>query len=736
VRAADLRGVSLRARLTGAGLLLCFLALAGRAAHLTVIDRRGFERGAAQTDTVLRLAPARGTIVDKTGAELAVTVPAPSVYAVPREVADPNQAAKALARVLALSPVKLEAQLRRKTPFVFVKRLLSPEQAAAVSKLELAGVGLVEEPRRAYPQGALAGPLVGFSNIDGVGARGIEQMEDAWLSGKAQRVPVERDARGRLLAFADYDPRSSAGGDVALTLDAMLQSEAEAALHEVVKATGGRGGLVIVLDPATGDLLALAEAPGFDPNAFRTTPYGATRAHAFLDAADPGSTAKPFVVAAALERGVLAEHEIIDCENGSYRVPGKTLRDTHPHKLLDPSGILRVSSNIGAAKIAFRVGPERHYEHLRGLGFGRPTGSGFPDESAGLLRPWQDWRPVDHATIAFGQGMSVTPIQLANAFAVLANGGEWRAPRLVAARRRPDGLWEHLPASPPRRALRADVARTVLGMLETVVGPEGTGRRAGLRGIRVSGKTGTAQKVEPDGRYSQHRYQAWFAGAVPADSPRFVIVAMVDEPRGFVHTGGATAAPLFARVAAAALARDGILTEPELPLPEWARADWVPPWKQASPSPAQRAPVPKPLPVVSSAPRKEEPAAASAGAKRPAASQLARAADAASRARTVASAAKPAASVRTTPAPSGAGAVTSPAASGARAASEAERPRGRVFLPDLHGLTHEQVRAELAGLGIALQVSGAGRAIAQEPAPGTIVSGGAVRVRFSAGGAR
>ncbi len=687
MRSADLRGVSQRARITAAALLLGFLALAGRAAHLTVIDRRGFERGQAQTGTVLRLAPARGTILDKAGAELAVTVPAPSVYAIPREVREPAQAAALLGRALGLPTTTVRAQLERKAPFVFVKRWLGAEQAAAVSKLELAGVGIVEEPRRAYPQGSLAGPLVGFSNIDGVGARGIEQMEDGWLAGKAQRVAIERDARRRLLAFADYDPRSSAGGDVALTLDATLQAEAEAALDEVVKATGGRGGLVIVLDPASGDVLALAEYPGFDPNRFRTTPYATTRSHTFLDAADPGSTAKPFVVAAGLESGVLRKDEIIDCENGNYRIPGKTVHDVHPYKLLDPSGILRVSSNVGATKIAFRVGPERHYTLLRALGFGRASGSRFPDESAGLLRPWQEWRPVDHATIAFGQGMAVTPMQLANAFAVLASGGEWRAPRLVAARRAPDGPWEHLPPSEARRVLRPDVTRTVLGMLETVVGPDGTGRRAGLRDIRVAGKTGTAQKLEADGTYSAHRYQGWFVGAVPADAPRFVIAAMIDEPRGFVHTGGATAAPLFARVAAAALARDGILTEPELPLPEWARADWVPPWKAAKATTTTPA-----VAAVASAPPKPKLIAASRVPALP----------------------------RREAQP-----------------NDIQSWDNRVLLPDFRGLTPEQVRSQLSGLGIAIQVSGSGRAVAQEPAPGTILRGGSVRVHFgAAGGAR
>jgi membrane peptidoglycan carboxypeptidase len=270
---------------------------------------------------------------------------------------------------------------------------------------------------------------------------------------------------------------------------------------------------------------------------------------------------------------------------------------------------------------------------------------------------------------------------------------------LVAARREPDGAWEHLPASPPRRVLRREVAKTVLGMLETVVGPEGTGRRAGLRGIRVAGKTGTAQKLEADGTYSLHRYQAWFVGAAPADAPRFVIAAMVDEPRGFVHTGGATAAPLFARVASVALARDGILTEPELPLPEWARADWVPPWKVSKPAAAPTPAPKKTIRAVATAPPQPKSVAAP---RLPATPQAPRS-----------------------------GARSEPKANGV------QRLGDRVLLPDFRGLTPDQVRRELTGLGVALQVSGSGRAVAQEPAPGTIVRGGSVRVRFgAAGGAR
>jgi cell division protein FtsI (penicillin-binding protein 3) len=710
VRGADLRGAGLRVRICGALLLLAFLSLSARAAHLGVIDQRGARRGDAQTGTVLRLAPARGTILDRSGRELAVTVPAPSLYAVPREIQDPEKAAQALARALGRPVGQVRDRLASKAPFVFVARWLSPEQAAAVSKLELAGVGLVPEPRRAFPQGGLAGRLIGFSNIDGDGARGIEQMENDWLSGKAQRVAVERDARGSLLAFADYDPASSAGGDVSLTLDAALQAEAEASLAEVVAATGAKGGLVIVLDPRRGDVQALAEQPRFDPSRFRTTPYPDTRSRAFLDAADPGSTAKPFVVAAALERGVLDPTELIDCTSG-FRVPGKTLRDTKPHEMLDPAGILRVSSNVGIAKIAFRVGAEPHDALLRRLGFGRSTGSGFPDESSGLLRPWREWQPLDHATIAFGQGMAATPIQLANAFAVLANGGEWRAPRLIAARREPEGNWEHLEAPPSQRVLPREVAESVLAMLETVVGPEGTGKRAGLRGIRVAGKTGTAQKLDPDGSYSTTRYQAWFVGAAPAGQPRVIVAAMIDEPRGYIHTGGATAATVFAQVTAAALARDGILTEPSLPLPEWARIDWVPPWK------TEKKPAAKPKQVAAAPPTRAKTTSAESATQ--ATPQALR-----SSAR---SEAKP------SEVPGRPQALRSSARSEAKP-SGVTRLGDRILLPDFRGQSPEQVRGQLAAAGIRLQASGSGRAVAQDPAPGTIVRGGSIRVRFAASG--
>jgi cell division protein FtsI (penicillin-binding protein 3) len=673
MRSADLGRSGLRLRVACAVLLGCFAALAVRAAQLSMFDDRGATRGDVQNLTTLTLAAARGLIVDRSGAELAVTVSAPSVYAIPAEIGNAEQTARAIARALGGNAASLQKRLERKAPFVYVKRWVSRKQADAVRSLGLPGVGVVPEPRRAYPNRELAGRLLGFANIDGEGVRGIEQQEDSWLRGKAQRIAVERDAHRQLLVTSGLDPRSAAGGDVALSLDATLQAESDAALGEVLAATGARRGTVVSMDPHTGDILALSELPGFDPNRFRATSYPATRSHAFLDAMEPGSVLKPFVVAAALQHGVVSKEDEVDCEEGFFRIRGKTLRDRRPFGVVDVAGVLRVSSNIGAAKIGFAVGPEAHFETLRRFGFGTPTGSGFPEESAGLLRSWRDWREVDHATISFGQGIGVTAVQLASATSALANGGLWRQPRLVTARREAGGAWQALEPATGRRAVRAEVADTVLRMMETVVSTEGTGRRAALEGVRVAGKTGTAQKLDAEtGTYSTKSYLAWFAGVAPADDPRIVIVVMLDEPAGRAHSGGATAAPLFARIAASHLVRHGILTRPKLPLP-----------RMASVQPDPDAPQETRQPEFALASNPSHPS--TRGEEDP----------------------QPAVLIVTLD--------------------------GRVLLPDLRGLSISEVKQVTTRVGLEVEMQGYGRVVSQDPAPGTILAGTTrrVSVRFA-----
>ncbi|MBW2269046.1 MAG: transpeptidase family protein [Deltaproteobacteria bacterium] len=682
-------GANLQRRMAIArlALVVAFLGLAARAAHLSVLDERGGNLGKAQLGSVLTLPPERGSIFDRNGFELALSVDAPSIYATPKSLEDPRGAARALARALGRDAARVANRLASNSSFVFIARWVSKDQAERVQALGLRGIGIVHEPRRTYPTGPLAPQLVGFANIDGDGVRGVEQAEDAWLRGTPRRLPVERDGSGQLLVDHGNEYWSTAGGDVTLTLDATVQSEALLALNDSLARTGAKSGIVVSLDPHSGDILALAEAPSFDPNGFRKMRFADTRARTFLDALEPGSTFKAFLMAAALAGEAVHLGDLIDCEEGEYGIPGMTIRDHHPHGMLSLREILQVSSNIGAVKVAYALGPHAHVDMLRRFGFGSPTGSGFPDESAGLLRDLKRNRPVDHATLAYGQGTAVTPVQLAAATAALANGGRWIRPRVIAARRPAGGTWQPAQPSDERRVLEPEIARSVVSMLESVTQTGGTARLAALSGVPVAGKTGTAQKWDPKaGRYSDRRFVAWFIGIAPADHPRAVIVVALDEPRRPLHTGGAAAAPLFARVAAAQLARFGIMTTPE--------------------------PAPRPaLPEV---------AVARASSKPPAPV----AAPSATPPRAVAAAPPPAAVQRT--------AEAAPAPRNPM--PEMTRLSNRVLLPDLAGLTVAQVKAVTANADLLVEISGRGHAVAQSPPAGTIVASDAlVVVRFEPG---
>ncbi len=546
-----------------AGLAAC-VVLAARAAHLTVAHKFAQDLYEKQIQGNQRLPPSRGTIVDREGRELALTVRSTSVYAIPRLMKDRVATGRTVARTLGLDPARIEKRLLEHEGFTYLARWVDPEKAEKLRALELEAIGIDPEPRRSYPAGKLAAALIGFANIDGKGVRGVEQIEDEWLTGQPRTVQFERDARGRALALHATDPRQVEGGEIALTLDAAMQGAAEAALADAIAERGAKGGIVLTLDPKTGDILALAEAPGFDPNRFRELDYAETRARTFSDVVEAGSTMKVFLAASALDNGDVDETDLFDTGDGWIKVPGKRIGDRDPFGVLTLAGILRVSSNVGAVQVAQRMGAEAQHRGLVRFGFGKPTGSGFPLEEAGLLRSWQRWRPVDQATIAFGHGLSVTPIQLGSALAALANDGLRMQPRIVLARRRGEGAWQPTATRPAEQAISPVAARKTLDMMQTVVSPTGTGRLAGLAGVAVAGKTGTAQKLDVDRKkYSTTRYIAWFIGVVPADDPELAIVVAIDEPKGYLHTGGYVAAPLFARVAAAQLARRGIITEPE-----------------------------------------------------------------------------------------------------------------------------------------------------------------------------
>ncbi len=702
MRSVELGGAGRRVASMRWIVLALFLVLSARAAHLTVVTERGELRARGQLESAMMLPATRGVIVDRGGIELALSVRAPSIYVVPREFDGSRANIRKLAKALGHKASALQRRLSRRERFTFIARWVGEDIAEGVEALGLQGVGIVMEPRRAYPADEFASSLLGFSNIDGQGVRGVEQMEDNWLRGKPVRVSVQRDARGQLLTHNRVEPEMTSGGDVALTIDMAMQAEAETALREAVKKTRAIGGCVITLDPATGEILALAEAPGFNPNAFRETPYDQTRSAAFQDAVEPGSVMKAFLIAAALETGTIHPRQRFDTGDGTIDIPGKKIRDHHPYGVLDATGTLQHSSNVASVMIAQLLGPEAHDKALRAFGFGSTTGSGFPSESNGLIRPWQEWKAIDHATVAFGQGIGVTGVQLASAMAVLAGDGQWRTPHIVSARRRTDDAdqveWQRVTPSTPRRVVAEETAKRVMKMLESVVSAEGTGRKAALEGLAVAGKTGTAQKLDTErGVYSKSRYTAWFMGAAPAEDPKLVIVAMLDEPKGLAHGGGDVAAPLFARVAAGQLAHVGISTRPS-PIPAPPRS------VQLATTKPERVETKRPVieqdKQTPTAPTK--PKASAARSQHVAMNEP--------RDHTIDEPAKTA--------PSKHDGKKAPKSSSDLPHVSAGPP---VFVPDFRGETVASVRAMATREKIRLEVRGEGLAIKQHPAPGTIV---------------
>ncbi len=581
MRSEALRSATIRVGALRFAFLPLFLLLAARAGELSIIKTEGVVRGKEQIRKVITLPAARGFIVDRNQRELALTIEAPSLFVRPNLLPRDHEALNALASITGTSQQAISNRIGSREGFVYIDRWLEDEAAQRIEHLNLPGVGIEYEHRRTYPAGPLAARLIGFSNIDHRGERGVEQMLDEWLRGHPQRLEAKRDARGRPLSSEPFDPREAAGGDVALALDAGLQAQAEKQLALSIAETGAAGGMVIAVEPQSGDILTLAEWPSFDPNDYRHVPYPQSRSRAFHDALEPGSTFKSFLVAGALESGLITTDSSIDTGDGTIEISGKTIEDHRPYGIIGPGDLLRYSSNVGSVLLAQELGPQKHRETLSQFGFGRRTLSGFPGESAGMLRDWRDWRNLDQATVSYGQGVNVTPIQLAMATAALANRGQLMRPRIVIARRRAVGPWESVPPVSAGQAISPETADIVVEMLESVVSSTGTARKAALAGVRVAGKTGTSMDYDATSRsYRRDRYTAWFMGIAPADDPKVAIVVILENLSSLKpHTGGGVAGPLFARVAAAQLARHGIITKPEpipastLPTPQMAPED-------------------------------------------------------------------------------------------------------------------------------------------------------------------
>lgn len=499
----------------------------------------------------------RGTITDRHGNTMASSTKTPSVFARPPRIKAGPALAEELGSRLGLPARTVEGKLRSDRPFVWLKRAVTPRQAEAVSGLKLAGVGIEEEDRRYYPHGTLAAHVVGLTGIDLQGLAGAELRFDEVLRGSPVFETVERDALGRAIMTESESPsRARMGASLELTIDAPLQFVAERALLDGVRSSGAKGGSVIVLDPATGEILAMGNVPTFDPNSAERAPLDSVRNRAISDMYEPGSTLKPFLVAAALEAGRVSSESVIYCEEGRMKVGRRVIHDHHPHGWLSVPEILKVSSNIGVAKIVQKLGARTYYEYLRRFGFGARLGIDLPAEAPGMLAPPDRWSAIRTVNAAFGQGIAVTPLQMAAAFGALANGGCLVRPHVVRRVIAADGrvLWKAEP-----RTLSCPVApgtaRKLTEMLEEVVERGGTAERAALDGIGVAGKTGTAQKVDAaTGRYSTTAVVASFGGYLPSRSARVVIFVVIDEPpRG--RFGGVVAAPVFHQIALEAMRR-------------------------------------------------------------------------------------------------------------------------------------------------------------------------------------
>jgi len=551
---------------------MLFVVVLGRAVYLMVVQGPELkELAVKQHQRHLAEPPERGPIVDRNGEPLALTVDAAAVFVRPRELTG-AQSAQALAHVLGVPLSTITAKMMTNSPFVWLDRQMSLERWAGVAALRLGGVGSEPSRRRDYPHGQLAAHLLGYTNVDAQGIEGLELRYNHDLLSEPESLRVERDARGRpMMVDPTIRPSPRRGARVELTIDSALQHVAEVELARAVNDHHAEAGITVVLDPRTGAVLAMANVPTFDPNDPADVPANDRRNRAVTDFFEPGSTFKTFTAAAALEAGVVKPEERIFCENGSYPVGRRVIHDHERYGWLTFADVIKHSSNIGTAKVGERVGRDRLAARIDAFGFGKPTGIDLPGEVGGMVRPVERWGRINLVTTSFGQGIAVTPIQLARAYAAIANGGLLLKPYVVQRVLGADGhvIREHRPQI-VGRVISPETARLITTLLEGVV-EGGTGTKANVEGFTVAGKTGTAQKVDSNtGRYSARGRMSSFIGFVPADDPRLVILVVIDSPKGLTY-GGLVAAPAFRRIAEYGLERLGVRPPmPPVPAPELA----------------------------------------------------------------------------------------------------------------------------------------------------------------------
>jgi cell division protein FtsI (penicillin-binding protein 3) len=520
-----------------------FALLAARALYLQAMETEFLqERGDARAARLLEVPATRGRIVDRNGSALAVSTPVKSIWAIPGDVKLSAAQHRKLAALLGLDTRALQKRLADATrEFVYLKRQVSPDAADAIAALGLKGIYQHREFRRYYPGGELTAHVIGFTGVDDVGQEGIELAFQAQLAGTAGARRVLKDRLGRIVEDVESIRAAQDGRDLALSIDGKLQSLAFGALHGAVEQHRAKAGALVALDVVTGEVLALVNVPSFNPNNRARLTGAQLRNRVITDLFEPGSTLKPFTIAAALESGKVTPSTSIGTAPGTLTLARHTIRDVHPASALSVTQILQKSSNVGAAKLALGLPGEAMWSLYHRVGFGQAPQLDFPGAAAGKLRHYTSWRPIEQATMAYGHGISVSLIQLARAYTVFARDGELVPLTLVKTSARASG----------ERVLSPQTARSVRAMLEAAVQPGGTGARARIVGWRVAGKTGTAHKLD-NGGYAADKYLSSFVGLAPASAPRLVLAVMIDEPAGQYY-GGAVAAPVFAQVMQGAL---------------------------------------------------------------------------------------------------------------------------------------------------------------------------------------
>ncbi len=532
------------------GLLgLMVAAIVWRIVDLQVVDRAFLQgQGDARSVRHVPIPAHRGLITDRNGEPLAVSTPVITLWINPRELSAVQPRWAELANAVGQNPEELSARLRenKDREFMYLVRGLIPEQGQQVLDLKIPGVYGIEEFRRFYPAGEVAAHVVGFTDVDDHGREGVELAFDQWLSGVPGKRQVLKDRRGRIIKDVQVVQNAKPGKTLALSIDLRLQYLAHRELRNALVEFGAKAGSLVMVDVKTGEILAMVNQPTYNPNNRRNLQPAAMRNRAMIDVFEPGSTVKPFTVAMGLHSGKYKPETVMDTRPGYYQVGRKTVRDVHNYGVLDITGVIKKSSNVGVAKIALDVGGDQLYSTLQQVGLGQDTGLGFPGERVGSLPNFKVWKPVETAVMSYGYGLSVTAVQLAHAYAVLGNSGASVPLSMSRVDTEPQSV----------QVLDPKISRQVLQMLRTVVDEDGgTGSKARVPGYQVGGKTGTVHKTLPGGGYAEKQYRSVFAGLAPISNPRIACVVVIDEPRPLFgqYYGGFVAAPVFGKVAASAL---------------------------------------------------------------------------------------------------------------------------------------------------------------------------------------